>query len=166
VTHPRRDCQGPHVHAPRWEAMTGYDRHAARGRQLAPRLLRPYKSRCGPFSRPTCLRTHVLDLAPFALTVVVRFSALRIPCRHGRRGFASQPSSPMDLWDRSSCGDSRLEGLVSRGHLCVRTNACEWVAADGHARLAPPDGYVASLAHFHERGLATPPHCFLIGLLD
>jgi hypothetical protein len=25
---------------------------------------------------------------------------------------------------------------------------------------------MASFAHFHERGLATPPHRFLIGLLD
>jgi hypothetical protein len=25
---------------------------------------------------------------------------------------------------------------------------------------------MASFAHFHERGLATPPHCFLIKLLD
>jgi hypothetical protein len=29
----------------------------------------------------------------------------------------------------------------------------------------PPDGYVISFVHFHERGLATPAHLFLRGLL-
>jgi len=29
----------------------------------------------------------------------------------------------------------------------------------------PPDGYVVSFAHFHERGLTTPAHKFLWGLL-
>jgi hypothetical protein len=31
--------------------------------------------------------------------------------------------------------------------------------------LGPPDGYVISFVHFHERGLATPTHRFLRGLL-
>ena len=30
---------------------------------------------------------------------------------------------------------------------------------------SPPDSYVVSFAHFHERGLATPAHKFLRGLL-
>jgi len=28
----------------------------------------------------------------------------------------------------------------------------------------PPDGYVVSFAHFHERGFVTPTHIFLRGL--
>jgi len=32
--------------------------------------------------------------------------------------------------------------------------------------LSPPDGYVVSFAHFHERGFATPAHKFLRGLLN
>jgi len=31
--------------------------------------------------------------------------------------------------------------------------------------LSPPDGYVVSFAHFHERGFTTPSHKFLWGLL-
>ena len=30
---------------------------------------------------------------------------------------------------------------------------------------SPPDGYVVSFAHFHERGFVTPAHRFLRGLL-
>ena len=30
----------------------------------------------------------------------------------------------------------------------------------------PPDGYVVSFAHFHERGFTTPAHKFLRGLLN
>ena len=31
--------------------------------------------------------------------------------------------------------------------------------------LSPPDGYVVSFVHFHERGFTTPAHKFLRGLL-
>ena len=31
---------------------------------------------------------------------------------------------------------------------------------------SPPDGYVVSFAHFHERGFTTPAHKFLRGLLN
>ena len=31
--------------------------------------------------------------------------------------------------------------------------------------LSPPDGYVVSFTHFHERGFTTPAHKFLQGLL-
>jgi hypothetical protein len=58
-----------------------------------------------------------------------------------------------------------MEGLVNRDPLCVRTAAHEWTVLDGHDFPSSPDGYVVSFAHFHERGLAAPPHRFLLGLL-
>ena len=49
-----------------------------------------------------------------------------------------------------------MEGLICRGLLRTWTSVEEWLL---------PDGYVVSFAHFHERGLATPAHKFLRGLL-
>ena len=43
--------------------------------------------------------------------------------------------------------------------------ATEWLLPSEEESPLPPDGYVASFAHFHERGLTTPAHKFLQGLL-
>ena len=58
-----------------------------------------------------------------------------------------------------------MEGLVCRGHLCVRTSTKEWWLPSNEDSPSLPDGYVVLFAHFHERGLATPAHKFLRGLL-
>jgi hypothetical protein len=56
-----------------------------------------------------------------------------------------------------------MEGLVRHGLLRARTEAYtyEWLLSDGHDVPVPPDRYVVSFAHFHERRLASPPHRFL-----
>ena len=58
-----------------------------------------------------------------------------------------------------------MEGLVRRGLLRARTSAEEWLLPYDEDSPSPPDGYVVSFAHFHERGLVTPAHKFLRGLL-
>ena len=58
-----------------------------------------------------------------------------------------------------------MEGLVRRGLLCARTSAEEWLLPGVEELPSPPDGYVVSFAHFHERGFMTPAHIFLRGLL-
>ena len=51
----------------------------------------------------------------------------------------------------------RMEGLVKKGLLCVRTVANQWIIPGGEDVPASLDGYV--------RGLVTPRHRFLRGLL-
>jgi len=68
-------------------------------------------------------------------------------------------------WCRSDITLQRLEGLVCRGLLCTWTIAEEWRLPGDEDASSPPDGYVVSFAHFHERGLATPAQKFLRGLL-
>ena len=58
-----------------------------------------------------------------------------------------------------------MEGLIHRGLLHARTLAEEWLLPGDKGSLSPPNGYVVSFAHFHERGLVTPAHKFLRGLL-
>ena len=58
-----------------------------------------------------------------------------------------------------------MEGLIHHGLLCVQTTAEEWLLPSEEDVLSPPDGYVVSFAHFHERGFATPAHKFLQELL-
>ena len=58
-----------------------------------------------------------------------------------------------------------MEGLVHRGLLRAWTSAEEWLLPDEEDLPSPPDDYVVSFAHFHERGLTTPAHKFLRGLL-
>ena len=58
-----------------------------------------------------------------------------------------------------------MEGLVHHGLLRARTSAEEWLLPSDEDLPSSPDGYVVSFAHFHERGLATPTHKFLRGLL-
>ena len=71
----------------------------------------------------------------------------------------------MDPWCRSDINFPRMEGLVHRGLLRARTSTEEWLLPSNEDSASPPDGYVVSFAHFHERGLVTPPHKFLRGLL-
>jgi hypothetical protein len=59
-----------------------------------------------------------------------------------------------------------MEGLIKKGLLHARTATNEWVIPNNEDEPMPPDGYVISFISFHERGLATPPHRFLRGLLD
>ena len=47
----------------------------------------------------------------------------------------------------------------------MRTSAEEWLLPGEEDLSSSPDGYVVSFAHFHDRGLATPAHKFLRGLL-
>ena len=58
-----------------------------------------------------------------------------------------------------------MEGLIRRGLLLAWTLAEEWLLPGEEDLSSPPDGYVVSFAHFHERGLMTPAHKFLRGLL-
>ena len=58
-----------------------------------------------------------------------------------------------------------MEGPIRHGLLRTRTSAEEWLLLDDEDLPSSPKGYVVSFAHFHERGLATPAHRFLRGLL-
>jgi len=58
-----------------------------------------------------------------------------------------------------------MEGLVRHGLLRPRTSIEEWLLPNDEDLSLPPDGYVVSFAHFHERGLVTPTQKFLRGLL-
>ena len=58
-----------------------------------------------------------------------------------------------------------MEGLIHHGLLHARTSIEEWLLPSDEDLSSPPNGYVVSFAHFHERGLATPAHKFLRGLL-
>ena len=71
----------------------------------------------------------------------------------------------MEQWCRSDVTLQRLEGLVCRGLLCAQTTAEEWWLPGNEDASSPPNGYVVSFTHFHERGFATPAHKFLRGLL-
>ena len=71
----------------------------------------------------------------------------------------------MKLWCRSDITLQRLEGLIHCGLLCARTAAEEWRLPGDKDTPSPPDGYVVSFAHFHERGFTAPAHKFLRGLL-
>ena len=72
----------------------------------------------------------------------------------------------MDPWCHSDITFQRMEGLVRCGLLHVRTSTEEWLLLDEEDLPSPPDGYVVSFAHFHERRFVTPTHKFLWGLLD
>ena len=71
----------------------------------------------------------------------------------------------MEPWCRSDITLQCLEGLIHHGLLCTWTTAEEWWLPGDEDAPSPPDGYVVSFAHFHERGFATPAHKFLWGLL-
>ena len=71
----------------------------------------------------------------------------------------------MDPWCRSDITFQRMEGLVHRGLLLMRASAEECLLPGDEDSPSPPDGNMVSFAHFHERGLATPAHKFLRGLL-
>ena len=58
-----------------------------------------------------------------------------------------------------------MEGLVHHGLLHARTSADEWLLLSEEDLSPPPNGFVVSFAHFHERGFATLAHKFLQGLL-
>ena len=72
----------------------------------------------------------------------------------------------MEPWCRSNITLQRVEGLVRCGLLYARTAAEEWRLPGDEDVPSPPDGYVMSFAHFHERGFTTPAHKFLRGLLN
>ena len=52
----------------------------------------------------------------------------------------------MDPWCRSDIIFQRMEGLVRRGLLRVRTLVKEWLLPDDEGLPSPPDGYVVSFA--------------------
>ena len=58
-----------------------------------------------------------------------------------------------------------MEGLVHHGLLCVWSSAEEWLLPSNEDSPSPLDGYVVLFTHLHERGLVTPAHKFLQGLL-
>ena len=72
----------------------------------------------------------------------------------------------MDPGYKSNISIRCLEGLVHRGLLCPLTVAEEWRLPGEEEEPQPPEGYVVSFAHFHERGFAMPAHPFFQGLLD
>ena len=71
----------------------------------------------------------------------------------------------MDPWCSSDITFQCLEGPVHRGLLRAWTSAEEWLLPSNEDSWSLPDGYMVSFAHFHERGLVTPAHKFLRGLL-
>ena len=71
----------------------------------------------------------------------------------------------MEPWCHFDITLQRLEGLIHCGLLCARTAAEEWRLPGDKDTPSPPDGYVVSFAHFHERGFTTPAHKFLWGLM-
>ena len=71
----------------------------------------------------------------------------------------------MEQWSRSDVTLQRLEGLVRHGLLHSLTDAEEWRLPGNEDKPSPPEGYVMSFAHFHERGFATPAYKFVRGLL-
>ena len=71
----------------------------------------------------------------------------------------------MERWCRSDVTPQCLEGLVRRGLLHRLTTTEGWRLPDDEDEPSPPEGYVVSFTHFHERGFATPAHKFLQGLL-
>ena len=58
-----------------------------------------------------------------------------------------------------------MEGFIHCGHLHAWTLAEEWLLPGDDDSPSPPDGYVVSFTHFHERGFTTPTHRCLRGLL-
>ena len=64
----------------------------------------------------------------------------------------------MDSGYKSNISTRRLEGLVRRGLLRPLTAAEEWRLPDEVDEPQPPEGYIVSFAHFHERGFAMPTH--------
>ena len=72
----------------------------------------------------------------------------------------------MDPGYKSNISHQRLEGLVRRGLLRPLTAVDEWRLPGEEEEPEPPEGYVVSFAHFHERGFAMPTHQFFWGLLD
>ena len=71
----------------------------------------------------------------------------------------------MDPWCHSDIAFQRMEVLVCHGLLRAWTLAMEWLLPGDKGSPPPLDSYVVSFVHFHERGLATPAHKFLRGLL-
>ena len=71
----------------------------------------------------------------------------------------------MDPWCHSNITFQRMEGLVRRSLLRAWTSAEEWLLPSNEDSPSPPDSYMVSFAHFHERGLMTSAHKFLRGLL-
>ena len=58
-----------------------------------------------------------------------------------------------------------MEDLLRRGLLRAWTSAEKWLLPDEEDLPSPPNGYIVSFTHFHERGFTTPTHRFLRGLL-
>ena len=71
----------------------------------------------------------------------------------------------MDPWCCSDITFQCMEGLVHHGILHAWTLVEEWLLPGDEGSASPPDSYVVSFAHFHERGFVTPAHKFLQGLL-
>ena len=71
----------------------------------------------------------------------------------------------MDSWCHCNITFQCIEGLIYHGLLRTWTAAEESLLPSEEDMPSPPDGYVVSFAHFHERGFATPTHTFLWGLL-
>ena len=72
----------------------------------------------------------------------------------------------MDPVYKSNISTRCLVGLVHQGLLRPLTVVEEWRLPGDEDEPLPPEGYVVSFAHFHERGFAIPAHKFLQGLLD
>jgi hypothetical protein len=71
----------------------------------------------------------------------------------------------MESWYDSDITHTCMEGLIKRGLLHVRTAAIEWLVPDREESPTSPGKYVMSFMAFLVRGLMTPPHQFLWGLL-
>lgn len=72
----------------------------------------------------------------------------------------------MEGWRCSDCDTAHLEGLIHRGLMPVGADPLGWILPGKDRFPQSPDGYVVSVADFHERSFAVPPHRFLLVLLD
>ena len=71
----------------------------------------------------------------------------------------------MDPWCRSNITFQHMEGLIHRSLLRAWTSAEEWLLPSEEDLPLLSDGYVVSVAHFHEHGFTNPAHRFLWGLM-
>ncbi|KAL6629620.1 hypothetical protein ACP70R_029385 [Stipagrostis hirtigluma subsp. patula] len=80
-------------------------------------------------------------------------------------GQAPPDMRAVEWWGASTLTPEKMARLVRRRFIPAATEEKEWVLPVGEVVPQPPLGYVVIFARFHERGLAMPPHPFLLKVL-